>query len=78
MRTITIRDLHLETGRWVREAAQRRRIVVTDRGRPVAELSPFDARRSGKPLPDREARIQRRSRIEVDSTVYISDMREGR
>ena len=33
MKTISIRELHLKTGRWVRHAASRGPIVVTDRGR---------------------------------------------
>jgi prevent-host-death family protein len=78
MKTITIRELHLQTGRWVRHAASRGPIVVTDRGRRVAALQPFDASMTGRPLPDREAAIGRRSRIPVDSVVYQSELREGR
>jgi len=29
----------------------------------------------GRPLPDREAEIRKQSRIPVDSTVYVSEMR---
>ncbi|MBV9342773.1 MAG: type II toxin-antitoxin system prevent-host-death family antitoxin [Acidobacteria bacterium] len=43
MKTITIRELHLETGRWVRRVATGEVIVVTDRGRRVAALHLFDA-----------------------------------
>jgi prevent-host-death family protein len=43
MKTISIRELHLKTGQWVRHAASRGPIVVTDRGRRVAALQPFDA-----------------------------------
>lgn len=76
MKTITIRQLHLETGRWVRHAAATRQsIVVTDRGRRVAALQPFTPP-VAKALPDREARIRRRSRIPVDSAVYQSEMRD--
>jgi antitoxin (DNA-binding transcriptional repressor) of toxin-antitoxin stability system len=42
MKTITIRELHLETGRWVRYAAAKEPLVVTDRGRRVAALRRFD------------------------------------
>ena len=35
MKTISIRELHLKTGRWVRHAASRGPIVVTDRGRRI-------------------------------------------
>ena len=75
MKTITIRDLHLETGRWVRHAA-REPLVVTDRGRPIAALQAFVPAMLGRPLPDREARIRKRSRIPIDSAAYVSEMRD--
>lgn len=78
MRTISIRELHLRTGEWVRRAASRGPIVVTDRGRRVAALQPFDASMTGRPLPDREAAIRRRSKVPVDSGVYQSELREDR
>jgi prevent-host-death family protein len=76
MRTISIRELHRDTGRWVRDAATKGPIAVTDRGHPVAALQPFDRAMAGRALPDREARIRRRSRIRVDSAVYQSEMRD--
>jgi prevent-host-death family protein len=78
MKTISIRELHLETGRWVRHAASRGPIVVTDRGRNVAALQPFDTSVAGRPLPNREAAICKRSKVPVDSVVYQSALREGR
>src|SRR5438067_11501522 len=55
MKTISIRELHLKTGQWVRHAASRGPIVVTDRGRRVAALQPFDASVTSRPLLNREA-----------------------
>jgi antitoxin (DNA-binding transcriptional repressor) of toxin-antitoxin stability system len=78
MKTISIRELHLQTGRWVRHAASRGPIVVTDRGRRVAALQPFDASVTGRPLPNREAAIRKRSKVPVDSVVYQSELREDR
>ena len=78
MKTISIRELHLKTGRWVRHAASRGPIVVTDRGRRVAALQPFDASVTGRPLPNREAAIRKRSKVPVDSAVYLSELREDR
>ena len=78
MKTISIRDLHLRTGRWVRHAATLGPIVVTDRGRRIAALQPFDASLTGRPLPNREATIPKRSKIAVDSAVYQSELREDR
>lgn len=40
MKSITIRQLHEQTGRWVRRAAALGELHVTDRGRPVARLVP--------------------------------------
>ena len=78
MRTISIRELHLKTGQWVRQAARRGPIVVTDRGRRVAALQPFDASMAGRPLPNREAAIRKRSKVPVDSAVFQAELREER
>jgi antitoxin (DNA-binding transcriptional repressor) of toxin-antitoxin stability system len=78
MKTISIREMHLETGRWVRHAASRGPIVVTDRGRPVGTLQPFFAPVTGRPLPNREAAVRQRSKVPVDSAVYLSELREDR
>jgi len=43
METISIRDLHMHTGRWVRRAgAAAEPVVISDRGRPVARLMPLE------------------------------------
>ncbi len=75
MKTISIRELHLATGRWVRHAAKEP-VVVTDRGREVAAIQPLDPSQLGRPLPDREARILKRSRLTTDSVVYQSEIRD--
>ena len=41
MKEISIRDLHARTGACVREAAEWGRIIVKDRGRPVATILPY-------------------------------------
>lgn len=44
MKTLSIRELHAQTGKWVREAAvSREPIIVLDRGRPTARLLPYSA-----------------------------------
>jgi prevent-host-death family protein len=78
MKTISIRELHIETGRWVRHAASQGPVIVTDRGRRVAALQPFDPTVTGRALPNREAAIRKRSKIPVDSVVYVSELREER
>ena len=42
MKTISIRELHLETGRWVRHAASRERLRYS---RQTRDLSPDEIRR---------------------------------
>ena len=78
MKTTSIRELHLKTGRWVRHAASRGPILVTDRGRPVAALQPFAASVTSRPLPNREAAIRKRSKVPVDSVAYLSELRDDR
>lgn len=75
MKSITIRELHLATGRWVWHAATKGGVVITDRGSRVAALLPVEATVTGKALPNREAKIRRRSPIPVDSAIYVSEMR---
>jgi prevent-host-death family protein len=76
MLIITIRELQLNTGRWVRRAARGEPVIVTDRGRRVVTLSALEPGAGGRPLPDRETRIRRRSRLPVDSSRRVSDMRD--
>jgi prevent-host-death family protein len=38
---IPVRELHARTGHYVRKAAANQRIIITDRGRRVAELHPL-------------------------------------
>lgn len=78
MKTISIRELHAKTGHWVRHAASRGPVVVTDRGRRVAALQAVDLTSGARPLPDREEAIRKRSRIPVDSVVYQAESRGDR
>ena len=75
MKEISIQELHQETSQWVRLAARRERIIITDAGRPIAALTAFEPSQLLKALPDREDKIKKRSLIEVDSADYISEMR---
>ena len=85
MKAITIRELHANTGRWVRQAAELGEIRVTDRGRTVAKLlperhtaaTPFFSRRTWLPRYQRLARSGRLGRG-TDSTRAISEEREER
>jgi antitoxin (DNA-binding transcriptional repressor) of toxin-antitoxin stability system len=81
MKTITIRQLHDETGRWVRRAAALGGLQVTERGKPVARIVPapatspvpYFARR--KLLPAFQAT---QSEGRTDSTAGISAERDER
>lgn len=85
MKTISIRDLHEKTGRWVREVRRHGEIVVTDRGEAVARLTPetpceeapYFARRTLSPAFRRLAASGKLARG-TDSTVAISEDREDR
>lgn len=81
MKAITIRQLHDETGRWVRKAAELGELAVTARGQIVAKLvpaaslpaAPYFSRR--KLLPSfRAARLSGGK----DATVGISAERGDR
>lgn len=75
MQTVTIRELHLNIRELVRAAA-RQKIIITDR-RPIALLKALDeADLVGKPFPRRHIRKMPKSK--VDSTIYVSQDRDGR
>lgn len=38
---VSVRELHARTGHYVRKAAGRQRVIVTDHGKPIAELAPL-------------------------------------
>ena len=44
---IPVRELHARTGHYVRKAASHQRIVITDRGKRVAQLQPLEATGKG-------------------------------
>jgi prevent-host-death family protein len=76
MKSISIRQLHQETGRWVRRAVTRGPIAVTDRGTRIAAIQPIGAAPAARPLPDRADRIRRRPRLDLDSAAAVSDTRD--
>jgi len=78
MIAITIRDLHMKTGDWVRKAARRDGIVVLDRKQPVARIIPFSEADAGKSFSDRPLvkGFSRMLRRNTDSARFISDDRD--
>lgn len=76
MRTATIRELHINTGKLVRASAHEK-ILITDRGQPVALLKGANAADlTGKPFPKRD--LRKMPKVKGDSTVYISEERDAR
>ena len=43
---VSVRELHARTGHYVRKAAARQRVIVTDNGEAIAELVPLVPRSS--------------------------------
>ena len=87
MKTISIRELHARTGKWVRQAARQGQILVTDNGSIVARMLPETAPRN-EPYFARRRFINRKMKrwIETgelgrggtDVTAGISADREDR
>jgi len=76
MKAITIRDLHLMTGKHVR-AAQLEPVIVTAHGKRVAVLKAFsEAEFAGAPFPRRRAASL--PRVGIDTTALIADDRADR
>ena len=74
MKEISIRDLHLKTGQWVRSVGLERKIIITERGEPIATLVPFESPHRGTPFLKRKLvrGFATLPAIEHDSTPGIS------
>jgi prevent-host-death family protein len=77
MDTVNIRALHIKTGDMVRKAGKGYRVVITDRGKPVAALVPYKEEDFGVSFNERETLPDFDSLPEVssDSTAFISEDR---
>jgi antitoxin (DNA-binding transcriptional repressor) of toxin-antitoxin stability system len=87
MKTISIRELHARTGKWVRQAAQHGQILVTDNGSAAVRMVPetaapaapyFARRRFINPKMRRWIEAGEFGRGGTDVTAAISDDREDR
>jgi prevent-host-death family protein len=78
MKEISIRDLHLNTGEWIRKVSLEQKIVITERGEPVATLVPFESAHKATPFANRQSvrGFAKLPPIEHDSTQYISADRD--
>jgi antitoxin (DNA-binding transcriptional repressor) of toxin-antitoxin stability system len=80
MKTITIRELHQSTGRWVRQA-QAGEVYVTERGQLIAKIvpaSPTPAQPFFANPPYTRAFLRERGRLRggTDSTEAVSEDRD--
>jgi len=75
---ITIRDLHMKTGEWIRKAGQSEGIVVLDRKQPVARIIAYSESDRGLSFSQR-AHVKGFEDIrgcESDSSAFISEDRD--
>ena len=75
--SISIRELHNKTGKWIRSAAQDQEIVVTERGHPIATIGPFSSDEMGTPFSKRReiSAFKKLPKVHGDSSLLISDDR---
>jgi prevent-host-death family protein len=74
MRTTSIRELHINTSKLVREAAEGGIIVIERRGEPVAELRPVTSPR--RMAAAKKARIFASMQRIWDRMPQVSDSRQ--
>ncbi len=74
---ISIRELHNRTGKWIRNAAREGKIVVTDRGEPIAAIGPFSAEEAATPFSKRREipAFRNLPKVKGDSSHFVSDDR---
>jgi prevent-host-death family protein len=76
MRKISIRELHLHTGKWVRKAAESQPVIVLDRGRPTARLMPLE---EASPISFRDRKLVKGfatlPAVETDSGRFLEEDR---
>jgi antitoxin (DNA-binding transcriptional repressor) of toxin-antitoxin stability system len=77
MKTISIRDLHLQTGKWVRHTANlHQQLIILDRGRPTARLMPLaDTRPTNFGARHRVPGFDQLPAISSDSTHFLEEDR---
>ena len=83
MKTISIEELHEQTGWWLRRVRVDGEIVVTERGTPVARMVPPAPSATGNPFGRRKllrgvAKLMQRPIGGPESAEVIASMRDGR
>ncbi len=77
MKTISIKQLHARTGYWAR-LAKKSPLIITDRGEKIATLQPHVPASGTPAVIDLAARLKWMPVSRADSTVFISEDRDGR
>ena len=74
MVSVSIRELHMNTGKWVRGISEP--VNITERGHPVATLVPFE-KLPGQPFQDRKMvpGFARLKAIDSDSGRFLEEDR---
>lgn len=84
MTAISIRELHEHTDLWVRKAAAREDVLITDNGHAVAKIVPVPTEaKASNPFLTRKvlpgfANLQASLSGGTDSTKTVSEMRDER
>ena len=86
MKTISLRELHNNTGKWIRSVKQEEEIVVTDRGAAIATVLPYRKSKARKytwanrPLRPGYVAAMKAGKLKTggDSTFSISQDRTSR
>ena len=68
----------METGKWIRSASRDQKIVVTERGHPIATIGPYSVDDVGVPFSKRRetADFKALPKIYSDSSSFVSDDRD--
>lgn len=81
MKTISLRELHSDTGAWVRKSAELGGIAVTDRGTVIARIEPAGEPGAANPFLKRKlrpgyAKLRGKLGRGTDSTRLVSEDRD--
>jgi prevent-host-death family protein len=75
MKKASVRDLHIRTSEFVREAADGTVILIERRGQPVAELRPISKGRPKQRLPEMRELWRRHPTVTTDSGRFLEEDR---
>ena len=75
MRKVNVRDLHIRTSEFVREASHGAVLVIESRGVPVAELRPLSKSRPKPKFPDMKRFWEEFPTVPGDSGRFLEEDR---